>query len=762
MPNRTLRLDVNRQVVNKTQDYYLLHTGYQTEEITPLDLAVIISRGHAYTAPFDKIPDEEHATSHYKANVQEVTVLWLDAENKEQGERCTLDYWLSDSFVSTYGFMVHETVSHTEDDPHSRVIYIPEKPLSVEKAELALKALFDRWPHVDQGVHDASRTLYGARDCQLKLLGRVLPLDVLESEIIKPYEAKMAAQKAAAEQNRPKPRTKSQTLATDDQVGRYIKKTINSTIQELTAALEGTGRRHELLMKASVRLNSLAKATWLTSAAADLLDNLEDDLLTAARANGYVAKYSEADTLRIIKSGFDKASPADEPLWKEAADIFKPGDYVVATVPGREPGEGYVTAVKKDNVVSAWFYQIDGAVWWPRSALQTAEPGDGYTNRIEVVPNEADNPRPAAPEPPNEALAFDTPESEADDLKYIDVDPVAVEEAKPYFRHTCKSSQEKGAAINIYLEFTTFKPFTDHDWRNCPGCRSDYRYRKARQIEREAKRGQLTLAKFATVEDWTKKRKAWNTRARRGADSISFTPFHHDDGTVDVIHSSTHEKDAGQKLPEGDELDAMVLDLCLTPGTTKNRASSGFGGEWQGSRGEGRNKEVEKKTGKRPHNYQLKTNAASVRLAKRAYGTELNTRGHGRQDWHCSDSFLALLDWQHQELLEGHEYKLEERHPQGFNNDIVKAIFSDDRVLEAQNYYRTYREANAMSPLSSIGNSSMDNKGDIPEVEEKQPQLFTTTSSDDMAVLELEGQPPPSHAPPQEDFLDIYLEIMKN
>ena len=133
---------------------------------------------------------------------------------------------------------------------------------------------------------------------------------------------------------------------------------------------------------------------------------------------------------------------------------------MLARVNGHEQ-RGHVTAIKKDNTINKWYFQIDSGAWWPRSALQK---GYGYTNHTEVEPSgtseddsETSGKPPPLPPPawPEEALAVDFLEEEADELLFIDVDqaPGRKEEAKPYFRHTCKSSQEKGAAINIYLEF---------------------------------------------------------------------------------------------------------------------------------------------------------------------------------------------------------------------------------------------------------------------------------------------------------------------
>ena len=674
MQTDTLRLDVNRQVRDKTKNFYQLHTNFQTEEVTLEELPSIIRAGNAYTAPFSKVADEKHATCHFKANVEEVALLWIDDD--QHG----LDFWKADKFVSRYGGILHTTASSTPEEPRSRVLFVLDQALEVKEAELALKALFDRFPHVDQSVHDASRTLYGAKNCELVTLGHVLPLETLRTQIIKPYVAKVDSEKRARQKKSLEAQRHQKVDAPADQVTRYVNAAIHHVISDLTKATEGTGQRHELLRNGSVRLFSLQKAAWLTPAARKLTSDLEEQLLNAARANGYAAKYGEEDTLRIIQSGAEKATPAHEPQWR------------------------------------------------------------GYTNHTEVEPKKSE--KTSVEITKNQVPAFEETK------------------AKPFTQHTCKSGQKRGAAINIYLDHTTIKPFSDHDWRNCPACCEDYAYRKARQVESEAKKHELTLSWFDSGKDWTKTRKKWNQWNKRGKGQVHFTPFHQEGGRVAVIHSSTDESDTGQQLPKDEDgLEEMILELCQKPGDTRNRASPGFGGQWKGTRGEARVEEKEE-TDKKPACYQLKTNATTAHLAKRALETELDARGRGRKDLHCADIYLNLLDWQLNEWIEKANFKLEERHEHNNNNEVVRAIFDDDRVQEAIKYNQAYKKANAeVSPLLSTKEKLVvDINGDSQEVDATQQTLFFDSSEVTNLVEEF---PHPVTEPLQEDYLDEYLEIMR-
>lgn len=366
----TIRLDVNRAIVGKVkEDFYELHTGFQTEEVTVPELALgVIRAGHAYTAPFAKVPDDRHQTCHFKDNVESVSLLWLDVETGD--ERSTLEWWSTEPLVRKYAAIVHTTSSDREDDPHCRVIFRLEEPLSVQEGEVALKALFAMFPFVDQSVHDAGRVLYGAEGCTAVVLDRVLPADVLHREVTAPYEAALEAEKEdiVATVRRMDAELRD---ASDGRTSDYVWATFERVTDELSSAQEGTGARHKLLLTASVRLHSLAMADWLDQASKDCAEDVEGWLLDAARANGYASKYGEEDTRRIIESGKDLATPAIMPRWKERQDFFEPGDYVTASLPGCRQA-GHVTAVKKDQ--NAWLYELDTRprVWWPRSALQHA------------------------------------------------------------------------------------------------------------------------------------------------------------------------------------------------------------------------------------------------------------------------------------------------------------------------------------------------------------------------------------------------------
>lgn len=364
-------LDVNHQVTGKVKKrFYHLHTNFATERLTVAGLADVLTAGQAYTSPFAKVKDDEHATSHYKTNVLEVSLLWLDVETED--ERSTLDWWLNEPLVRDHAAIIHTTASHTDGAPRCRILFVLDEPLDIPGAEAALKALMYMYPFVDQSVHDAGRVLYGAKDCELRLLGNTLSLDVLHEEVVKPYLDHLDEEQRQHDAERAKrPARPRNTKANAGRWSAYVQKALDEELAAVAGAKEGTGLRHVSIRDGSLSLYSLQKADWLDDEARRLLDDLEEQLLDAARASDYVAKYGEADTRRIIAGGRDMAKPALEPV-SDFSDFFQPGDVVVATA-GPRQAQGQVTACKQDEE-GAWIYELEGA-WWPRSTLCHATVG---------------------------------------------------------------------------------------------------------------------------------------------------------------------------------------------------------------------------------------------------------------------------------------------------------------------------------------------------------------------------------------------------
>jgi len=124
---------------------------------------------------------------------------WRTAANYARGQHLGLDFdtediqsslsvLMDDPFISTYASLIHTTMSHTEEKPRARAIFLLDIPIMQAKNyALAATALLWSFGTADQACKDAARFWYGAPNCEFEFLGKTLPLSVLKN-IIKNYQ----------------------------------------------------------------------------------------------------------------------------------------------------------------------------------------------------------------------------------------------------------------------------------------------------------------------------------------------------------------------------------------------------------------------------------------------------------------------------------------------------------------------------------------------------------------------------------------------
>lgn len=378
--HQTFLVDINSHFTDKVRPgdrrFWDFNMTFQTYGLTLPDLARSVRCGYAWTAPHVKQQQDKGngklTTYRVKANVAFTQLLGLDSDTEDQ--RSTFDAWLADPFVAQYGAFLHTTASHTPDAPRCRVVFLLDQELAREDAEVATRALLWRYPACDQSAKDASRIFYGAKGCDVRMLGQTLPVAILWRDVVEPYLAHAAGRdaqrKAEHAQRLAERRRRGATGAGADQVTRYVASLLDRTLAGVEQTQEGTGQRHQLLRDAAVRLYSVRFADWLTEDAGVLLEDLELDLLAAARANGYAGKYGEDATLRTISSGADLAEPADLPAF---AVHFRPGDCVTVRHGGQQLAAGVIQRMRQADGTGWWEAQVasgaDAGAWYPRDWL---------------------------------------------------------------------------------------------------------------------------------------------------------------------------------------------------------------------------------------------------------------------------------------------------------------------------------------------------------------------------------------------------------
>ena len=165
--------------------------------------------------------------------------------------------------------------------------------------------------------------------------------------------------------------------------------------------------------------------------------------------------------------------------------------------------------------------------------------------------------------------------------------------------HTCQGKEEGGAVITIRAQETAISSIIVPSWRDSetrPGCRGC----QHKRTKREARKVLFELGKrplwglYYDPADFN--RFAARTRQRRRAQSIAgaYAAYPLTDGRFYVIHDQ--ESEGGQPISDDrtevfNLLKPVVND---TPDDKRISTSGGWGGNWQGTKGDGRARQAKR------------------------------------------------------------------------------------------------------------------------------------------------------------------------
>jgi hypothetical protein len=114
--------------------------------------------------------------------------LGLDMDTED--DRSTIPVLIKDKFISKYASFVHTTISHKDEAPRARTIFLLDTPIMQAKNyAMAAAALLWLFGTADRQCKDAARFFYGAPKCEVEFLGQVLPLVVVKDLIQKYTES---------------------------------------------------------------------------------------------------------------------------------------------------------------------------------------------------------------------------------------------------------------------------------------------------------------------------------------------------------------------------------------------------------------------------------------------------------------------------------------------------------------------------------------------------------------------------------------------
>jgi hypothetical protein len=303
------------------------NSSFRQEEHTPHSLLEEIKKGYSFTSTLGGcqglhcggwctaeeckgIPGHCGRPTGHRLNrhFQSAHFIALDFDTADQ--RSTFDHLLGQPLIAQHGSFLYSTLSHSAEAPKARVAFITDAPfIDPDYYRRAKRAVMAQLPWGDASVNDPCRLFYGThpQHGQTHYLGNILPMTVVDT-LVQQHRTDLESQQS----RRALPRLSPSQVMGDTPSARYVNTAVQQEVMWVAGRTEGSGERHRDLLIAAMKLGSLQQSTWLPE---DVRANIDPCalLLFAARANGYVEKYGEADALCTIQDGLAYATPRPAP-----------------------------------------------------------------------------------------------------------------------------------------------------------------------------------------------------------------------------------------------------------------------------------------------------------------------------------------------------------------------------------------------------------------------------------------------------------------
>lgn len=310
MREREFAIAINREAKGKLPatagvDVWRKFNGrFRNEFLTMQQVSASIRDGFAYTT--------HHAGYRRAENFIQGQHIGLDMDTED--ERSSIDVLIDDPLIRSHASILHTTPSHRPDAPRARVIFMLEQPIAHSNTyALLAQALVDRYRLADSQCKDPCRVFFGAPDCELLFNGKVLSLMDAKTELVDPYKHKLETIRKECEQMHAG-RSPINVEIDEDRLARYVEKAAEAEFEQVSNTLPGS--RHGSILAAAIRLGSLMKAEWIPEDAITS-EEIVNLLMDAAKINGEVREYGEANVLKTIIDGIEYADPRPPTTFKE-------------------------------------------------------------------------------------------------------------------------------------------------------------------------------------------------------------------------------------------------------------------------------------------------------------------------------------------------------------------------------------------------------------------------------------------------------------
>ncbi len=173
------RYPVDAKIPGGDPSWGRFNAGFDNTHVTPEQFADKIYNGHSFTT-WHK--DHRRITANYLLG-QHIALDFDSGDNNS-------DMWnlINNTLIKKYAGFLYTTMSHTEEAPRCRVVFLLDQPIMQAKNYgMAATALLWLFSGADRNCKDAVRFFYGSKHCEFQILGNVMPIEKIK-HIITQYQ----------------------------------------------------------------------------------------------------------------------------------------------------------------------------------------------------------------------------------------------------------------------------------------------------------------------------------------------------------------------------------------------------------------------------------------------------------------------------------------------------------------------------------------------------------------------------------------------
>lgn len=183
------KFSVSRKLPPGDPMWSKFNASFDNLDVETMQLVEAVYNGQAITT---------HHKNHWRTSENYICGQHIGLDFDNGDKHSTLAYLMADKFVSKYAAFAYTTMSHTDEAPRSRVIFLIDTPIMQAKNyTLAVASLLWLFGTADRQCKDAVRFFYGSKNCEFEYLDNTLPLEVVRKLITQYQETGQAEHRKA-------------------------------------------------------------------------------------------------------------------------------------------------------------------------------------------------------------------------------------------------------------------------------------------------------------------------------------------------------------------------------------------------------------------------------------------------------------------------------------------------------------------------------------------------------------------------------------